>query len=266
MIPYPVTDADDPRIASFRNIRERDLASRDGLFIAEGKVVLSVLFAARRFEPVSVLILDRRLAGMAEVLETAPPDLPVYVAPAQVIDEIAGFHLHRGVLALARRRSPEPLGALVESMPARCMVPVLVNIANHDNVGSIFRNAAAFGAAAVLLDSSCCDPLYRKAIRVSVGAALKVPFSIAGDIDAIFSKLDRAGFRQIALSPGGSATLDRIEPQGRIALYLGTEGEGLPPALMQRMATVRIPMARDFDSLNVAAASAIVMHHFFAEG
>lgn len=261
--PIRIDDPGDPRIGAYRAIRERDLAGRDGLFVAEGKVVLNVLFSARRFEPASALILESRLAGISGTLAIAPDTMPVYVASQQVFDAIAGFHIHRGVLALGRRRADEDAETLLAGLPADALVVVLVGISNHDNVGAIFRNAAAFEADAVLLDGGCCDPLYRKAIRVSVGAALKVPFAVAGDAAALVEALDRHGFAQLALSPRGRREIGAVRHAGRTALYLGSEGDGLPPALMTRMETARIAMSDGFDSLNVAAASAIALHRLW---
>jgi tRNA G18 (ribose-2'-O)-methylase SpoU len=258
--PIRIFDRDDPRIAGYCAIRERDLVGRQGRFIAEGKVVLNVLFSARRFELESVLLLENRLAGMAETLALAPPHLPTYVASREVMDALVGFHIHRGVLALGRRRPDEGVEALLARLPDDALVVVLVGISNHDNVGAIFRNAAAFGADAVLLDATCCDPLYRKAIRVSVGAVLKVPFAMATDAGALFDVLERSGFEQIALTPSGTIEIAELDIARRTALYFGTEGEGLPQALMARMKTVRIGMSEGFDSLNVAAASAIALH------
>lgn len=255
-----IDDAADPRIASYLSIRDRDLAGREGRFVAEGKVVLRMLFEARRFEPESVLVLENRLRGLASVLAAAPPSLPVYVAGQAVMDAVAGFHIHRGVLAIGRRGPPPEVQALLDSLPEHALVLALVGISNHDNVGAIFRNAAAFGADAVLLDATCCDPLYRKAIRVSVGAALKVPFAVAPDGTGLLAALSQAGFSSLALSPSGRIDIGEVAPTRRTALFLGTEGEGLPLTLMRTMQTVRIPMARDFDSLNVAAASAIALH------
>lgn len=260
-----ITDPDDPRIAAYRDIRERDLASRDGLFIAEGKVVLDVLFSAGRFAPRSAFVLESRLQGMLPVLAKAPADMPVYVAAPQVMDRVAGFHLHRGVLAAVERRPAEGADDVLASLPGSALVVVLAGIANHDNVGAIFRNAAAFGVDAVLLDSTCCDPLYRKAIRVSVGAALKVPFAIGGDELALLELVSAAGFEQYALSPSGGIDIAALRRANRTALWLGTEGEGLPETVMSRMRTVRIPIAAGFDSLNVAAASAIALHRLFRQ-
>ena len=259
-----IEDPADPRVAAYTSIRERDLVGREGRFVAEGKVVLNVLFSAARFEVESVLVLENRLSGLADALRTAPASMPVYVASQQVMDAIAGFHIHRGILAIGRKRLADDVASLISALPARALVVVLVGLSNHDNVGAVFRNAAAFGADAILLDETCCDPLYRKAIRVSVGAALKVPFAVAPDAGFIVAALERAGFRQFALSPSGTKDLRDTAADSRTALYLGTEGEGLPETLMARIQTARIGMAPGFDSLNVAAASAIALHHFSA--
>jgi tRNA G18 (ribose-2'-O)-methylase SpoU len=257
-----IDDPGDDRIAAFLDIRERDLAGRQGRFVAEGKVVLDVLLSASRFEPESILVLENRLAGLAGILAKAPPRLPVYVVSGEVLDRIAGFHLHRGILAIGRKGTQPTAEAMLDLMPSDALAVVLVGIANHDNVGSIFRNAAAFGADAVFLDATCCDPLYRKAIRVSVGAALTVPFAFFTDTAGFTAELDRRGFEQLALSPGGRTGIREVSKSGALALYLGAEGEGLPRTLLDRMHTVRIEMAKSFDSLNVAAATAIALHHF----
>lgn len=258
----PIDDPQDPRVGAYLDIRERDLVGRQGRFVAEGKVVLDLLLSTARFAAESTLVLESRLAGLEAVLRKAPADFPVYVAKGDVMDRIAGFHMHRGILAIGTRADPLSAAALLESLPARALVVVPVGISNHDNMGSIFRNAAAFGADAVLLDATCCDPLYRKAIRVSVGAALKVPFAAFDDTESFTVSLDRLGFSQFALSPRGEADIRDAERPPRLALYLGTEGEGLPANLLERLQTVRIGMAPGFDSLNVAAASAIALHHF----
>ena len=262
MVPVRIDDPQDPRVAAYLDIRERDLVGRQGRFVAEGKVVLDVLLSAGRFAAELVLVLENRLAGLYETLRKAPADLPVYVAAGEIMDRIAGFHMHRGILAIGSKGTPQRVEALLSALPASALVIVLVGIANHDNMGSIFRNAAAFGADAVLLDATCCDPLYRKAIRVSVGAALKVPFASFGDPAGFTATLDRLGFSQFALSPRGRTDIRDARRTERLALYLGTEGEGLPAGLLARLQTVRIAMAQGFDSLNVAAASAIALHIF----
>lgn len=261
-----IDDPDDPRIAAYRDIRERDLVGRKRRFIAEGKVVLNVLFQARRFEAESVLVLESRLAGLQPVLKQAPAATPVYVASAGVLDRIAGYHVHRGVLAIGLRRRPQSIEELLAEMPPQALVVALAGIANHDNMGAIFRNAAAFEADAVLLDRSCCDPLYRKSIRVSVGAVLKVPFAQDGDAAGLAENLQRHGFDLLALSPRGELDMAQAERGARVALLLGAEGDGLPPALLARLKTARIAMSGGFDSLNVAAASAIALHRLWRGG
>lgn len=253
-----VTDPADPRIAAYRDVRERDLVGRDGLFIAEGQVVLEKAVAAGRHPIASVLIAGKRVEALAPLLAGLPEATPVYVADQPVLDAIAGFHLHRGILALGRRTVTEA-GVLLARLPERALVVAAAGIANHDNMGGVFRNAATFGADAVLLDPTCCDPLYRKAIRVSVGAALTTPFANAGDPVAA---LAAAGFETVALSPRGEVEIGDFRPSGpRIALLLGAEGPGLPDAILARVRSVRIAMADGFDSLNVATTSGIVLHH-----
>jgi tRNA G18 (ribose-2'-O)-methylase SpoU len=263
-LPIRVKDADDPAVAEFRDIRERDLVGRTGRFIAEGTVVLNMLAlahaAGRGFLAEKILVLENRLAGLEETLAQFPVDVPVYVAPAEVIDAIAGFHLHRGVLALGRKPVPAPLEEMLAALPQTALVTVLSAISNHDNVGAIFRNSAAFGAGLVILDGQSCDPLYRKAIRVSVGSVLTVPFHHGGSLDEIMTTLDAAGFALWGLSPAGRTSIRDIPAQQRTALLLGTEGEGLPPSLIARINTARIDQMPGLDSLNVATAAALSLH------
>jgi len=256
----PITDPSDPRIVAFRDIRERDLVGRDGRFIAEGEVVLNAMARAGRHPLASVLIADKRLDGLAEVLDALPGRPTVFTAGQQVMDAIVGFHIHRGILALGEPVAPPSPEALLATAPQRAVALLLFGIGNHDNMGGIFRNAAAFGAHAVLLAADCCDPLYRKAIRVSVGAVLTTPWArLEPDADPV-GLLERHGFQPLALSPAGGTVLARLTPPPRAAVLLGSEGPGLPPELMARARTVAIPMAGDFDSLNVATTSGIVLH------
>jgi tRNA G18 (ribose-2'-O)-methylase SpoU len=144
---------------------------------------------------------------------------------------------------------------------AGSLVLALSGIGNHDNMGGLFRNAAAFGAGAVLLDAGCCDPLYRKAVRVSVGAALAVPFARLPRGTDLVGLLEEHGFEVLALSPSGSSPLAGLRRPPRAALLLGAEGPGLAPEVLARALTVSIPMAGEFDSLNVATACGIALHH-----
>lgn len=261
-MPVRITEPDDPRIAPYRNIRERDLAGHGGRFIAEGEVVLRVLLTASRLRACSVLVAENRLAPLAPLLERAEADgVPVFTAAPQVMDAIAGFHIHRGVLALGERPGPVTPRDLLKDIAGRSLVVVTVGVSNHDNMGGIFRNAAAFGADAVLLDAASCDPLYRKAIRVSVGASLIVPFSRGHAAEVILTALGEAGFTCLALSPGGEHDVRALPRPERAALLLGAEGPGLPDEIMARAMTVRIGMAGGFDSLNVATSSGIALHH-----
>lgn len=260
----PVTDPDDPRIEAYRDIRERDLVGRAGLFVAEGKVVLSMLLASAFYRPQSLLISARRVASLSAMLAALPDEIPVYSAAQPVLDAIAGFPLHRGILAIGRRVVTPDADALLDAMPAEATLLLLSAIANHDNLGGIFRNAAALGAHGVLLDSDCCDPLYRKALRVSVGTVLTVPFARLAPRQNALALLDRHRFAAIALSPGGGLVLSRWRPTGRTAILLGAEGPGLAAELIARATSVRIPMAAGVDSLNVATASGIVLHHVAA--
>ena len=263
----PITDRDDPRIAPYRAVRERDLVGRSGEFIAEGEVVLRVLLGPRsRCRAASLLVAENRIARLAPLLEALPDEIPVYAASQAVMDAIVGFPIHRGLLAHGLRPPDPGAAALLAERPERALVMGLFGIANHDNMGGLLRNAAAFGVDAVLLDARCCDPLYRKAIRVSVGAALTVPFArLAADDDAALL-LERAGFTALALSPQGVEPLSHVQRPRRAAVLFGAEGPGLDAALLGRVRTISIPMAPGWDSLNVAAASAIVLHHLTQGG
>jgi tRNA G18 (ribose-2'-O)-methylase SpoU len=259
-----IDDPADARIDAYRDIRERDLVGRDGMFVAEGQVVLEKLVASSAYRPLSLLIAAKRLSALEPILAQLPDDVPVFAAAQPVIDTVAGFPLHRGILGIGRRMESPTADALLASLAGDADVLVLSAIANHDNMGGIFRNAAAFGVKAVLLDSDCCDPLYRKAIRVSVGAALLVPFARMARGEDTLGLLDRHGFSTIALSPSGSMLLSEYTPGARNAALLGAEGPGLSPDLIHRTTGVRIAMTAGFDSLNVATTSGIVLHHLSA--
>ncbi len=259
-----IEDPADPRIAEFSQIRERDLTGRAGGFIAEGTVVLRMLAAAhgagRGIRAEKLLLLRNRVEGVADLLAAFPEDVPVYVAESPVLDAIAGFHLHRGVLALGRRDGGGSVDALIRAIPQEALVLVGCGISNHDNIGALFRNAAGFGADAVLLDETCCDPLYRKALRVSVGSVLTMPYAREGSSQALLGRLAEAGYAIWALSPAGEAEIGEIAPERRMALVMGTEGEGLPQAILTRFHTARIAQMPGLDSLNVGTASGIALY------
>ena len=256
-----IENADDPRLDAFRDVRERDLVGRRGLFIAEGEVVVRRALAEGLHPLQTLLLADDRLEKLADLIAEAPPDLAVLAAPQDLFDRVAGFPIHRGILALGRRGPDPGPERLLASAPERALVVAALDIGNHDNLGGIFRNAAAFGAHAVLLGAHACDPLYRKAIRVSVGAALSTPFARLEDDAALPELLAAHGFTAIALSPGGVTPLSALRRPARTALILGAEGPGLPEAILSRCQTVSIPMRSGFDSLNVATAGGIALHH-----
>jgi tRNA G18 (ribose-2'-O)-methylase SpoU len=255
----PIDDPADPRVEPFLNVRERDLVGRQGRFVAEGEVVLAVAAGRGLLE---ALLLDRkRVEALQPILGRLDPATPVYAASQGVLDAVVGFHIHRGILAIGRRPAEISPKVLLAGLPRRSVILALFGIGNHDNMGGLFRNAAAFGAGAVLLAQDCCDPLYRKAIRVSVGAALTVPFARFSPAEDPIAVLEAAGFQPLALSPSGRERLSVLQPPTRAAVLLGAEGPGLPTDLMARALTVRIPMSPGWDSLNVATAGAIVLHH-----
>lgn len=257
----PISDPGDPRLEVFRRLRDRDVAGRDGGFIAEGEVVVRALARSSLHQAECLLLAERRVDRMAPVIARFGPRVAVYSASQAVMDETVGFPIHRGILAFGRRGRTPAAEDLLAELEGPAVVLALFGIANHDNMGGILRNAAAFGARAVLLGADCCDPLYRKAIRVSVGAAFTLPIArLAADED-IVELLARHEFAPLALSPTGETPLHDLAAPARAAVMLGAEGPGLPAAILSRARTVRIPMSGGLDSLNVATTSGIVLHH-----
>jgi tRNA G18 (ribose-2'-O)-methylase SpoU len=263
-----ITSADDPRIAAFQNVKERDLVGREGRFIVEGTVVLRMLAAAHKqakaFAADCVLVLRNRLNGVADILADFPEDVPIYVADGNVLDEIVGFHLHRGILALGKRLDQAEQKPLIETLPEESLVLIGCGMSNHDNLGAMFRNAAAFMADGVFLDETSCDPLYRKALRVSVGSVLSVPYQREGSALAMLESLAAAGFEIWNLSPAGTHEIRQIPKAKRMALVIGTEGEGLPHAVLQRFHTARIAQSPHLDSLNAGTASGLALYQMAA--
>lgn len=234
------------------------------MVIAEGTVVVRRLIDSRY--PIRALLgVSRRYEELAADLQRQTA--PFYIATPELMAEVVGFHLNRGVLATADRIHCAAAGEL--SSGSR-MVAVLEGVGDHENLGAIFRNAAALGVDAVLLGPGCADPLYRRSVRVSMGTVLRVPFAQdLGDIDALLAMLRRQGFTVVALTPGGDALpLSEAGLAGRrVAVVLGAEGPGLSPtALAAADVRVRIPMTAGVDSLNVATAGAIVFAALYSFG
>ena len=260
----PVADADDPRLADYRVVSDPLLCRRRGLFVAESRFVVRELLVHPRLRARSVLATPAALASLGDLLDPrARGALPVYVAPPPVLKQVTGFRVHRGCLALGER-PPPATDADLPALAAARLVVVLEQVGNPDNVGSIFRNAAAFGAGAVLLGPGCCDPLYRKAVRTSIGATLRIPWGGLPDWPGGLRRLRAHGFATVALAPDGDADpLPALaaDPPPRAALVFGAEGAGLSDeaaACVDRR--VRIPMADGVDSLNVATAAGIALY------
>jgi len=258
-----ITDPADERVDDFRDLnsvdRRPDLPTGKGLVIAEGVLVVQRMLASR-FTPHAFLGTDRRLAELSADLASVA--VPFYRASAEVMARIVGFHLNRGVLAASRR--PPELG-VAEVLAGARTVAVLEGVNDHENLGSIFRNAAGLGVDAVIFGAGCADPLYRRAVRVSMGHALLVPFAKAASWPADLNLLRNSGFRLLAMTPSPRArtlseTMDELRDE-KVAVIVGAEGPGLTETVLRVADTrVRIPMARGTDSLNVATAAALAFY------
>jgi tRNA G18 (ribose-2'-O)-methylase SpoU len=262
-----VAGLSDERLADYAGMRDAELRHRQGgspggRFMAEGELVVRRLVESA-FLPLSVLLTPTRLASMRDALERMPEGTPIYLAPQAVMNSVVGFNMHRGVLACAERGPGLEAASLFQG--CRLLV-ALENLTNHDNVGGIFRSAAALGGpgAGILLSPGCCDPLYRKSIRVSMGHVLRVPFATLAPWPAGLEDARRAGFRVVALAPSADAVPiaeAALPPEARVLLLLGAEGPGLTAGAMRAAdVCVRIPMNTDVDSLNVAVAGAVALH------
>jgi tRNA G18 (ribose-2'-O)-methylase SpoU len=258
-----VADAADPRLDDFRDLnsidRRPDLPTGKGLVIAEGVLVVQRMLASR-FTPRALLGTGRRLAELGADLDGL--DAPFYRVTAEVMADVVGFHLNRGVLASASRAAeltvPQVLGGATT-------VAVLEGVNDHENLGAVFRNAAGLGVDAVVFGSGCADPLYRRAVRVSMGHALLVPFAKAKDWPNDLKLLQDKTFRVLALTPEPAApsladAMTGLSGQ-RVAILVGAEGPGLQERTMRSSdLRVRIPMSRGTDSLNVATAAALAFY------
>jgi tRNA G18 (ribose-2'-O)-methylase SpoU len=263
-VPVPhirIERAGDPRVAEYRDVPEPELIRARGLFVAEGRAVVRRLIDDRRYRVRSLLLSDAARGDLEPWLARLDPDVPVYICPATQFLDMTGIDIHRGCLALVERPPASPLDDVLRD--ARLVV-ALEDIANADNVGGVFRNVAAFGADAVVLSPSCCDPLYRKAIRTSMAATLRVPFARINPWPEGLAELRIRGFTLVALTPREPAqALDgfaRSTRPDRLVLLVGTEGAGLSAAV-ERVADwrVRIPMRPSVDSLNLAVATGIAL-------
>jgi tRNA G18 (ribose-2'-O)-methylase SpoU len=256
----PVSDSRDPRLADYVRLTDvhlrRDLEAAHGLFVAEGEKVISRAIAAG-YPVRSLLVTEEKLASLADLAPSCPG--PVYVIGPAAAEALTGYRVHRGALASMRRL---PLPAVADLVNGADRIVVLEDIVDHENVGAIFRCAAALGFDAVILAPRCADPLYRRAVKVSMGAVFSVPYARMDDWRDGIDGLRRAGFRVLALTPAADAApIGEVPGDGRIALLLGTEGDGLSARwLAAADGRVRIPMSGGVDSLNVASAAAIACY------
>ncbi len=255
-----VDDPGDPRLVDYRDLTDvalrRSLEPERGLYMAEGaKVIARAVDAGHR--PRSALVSERWLPSVEPLI---PADVPVYVAPAELLEDVTGYQVHRGALAAMHRPGLPALADLVRD--ARRVV-VLEGVVDHTNVGAIFRSAAALGADAVVVSPTCADPLYRRSVKVSMGTVFQVPWTRAEEWPGALEELRALGFSVAGLALTDDAVpLDRFASTvgERVALVLGTEGDGLSRrALAHVDRAVVIPMRGGVDSLNVAAASAVAL-------
>lgn len=265
----PVDDLDDPRLADYVHLRAPSrrmaLERERGIFTVEGRLSIEMLLASR-YEVRSLFVAEEHVARVASLVHTGAP---IFTMPAASMEAVTGVHFHRGVLAVAERPA---LPAVADLVADAQRILVLEAVNDHENIGAIFRNAAAFGVDAVVLDPTTTDPLYRRSTRVSLGHVLTVPFARVADGEwpGVLHELTDLGFTTLSLTPAADAEpLGKVvaEQPSRIALVLGAEGPGLSEAALRATDRhVRIPMAAGVDSVNVATAAAIALSAFYGHG
>jgi tRNA G18 (ribose-2'-O)-methylase SpoU len=260
-----IDDLGDARLAQYRDVPDPELLRAHGVFVAEGRQVVRQLLASAHFTTRSVLVSPAALEGLRDVLGEREP-LPVYVLPGDRLSALVGFNLHRGCLALGER--PPALSVAswwAQAAPSKLVVAV-ERVGNADNLGALFRSALAFGAGGILLSPGCCDPLYRKSIRVSMGAALSLPYTVDDQWPGSLRAIRNAGVRVLAMTPHPPAreldeALASASAGTAVALVVGHEGDGLTAAAVDAAdERVRIALRTGVDSLNVSAAAAIALH------
>lgn len=251
----------DPRVAEYRDVVEPELIRERGLFVAEGRLVVQRVIDERRYAVRSLLVSEAARQALEPSIARLDRPVPVYVCAAEHFPEMTGFNVHRGCLALVER---PPLATIDDVLVSARLVIVLEEIGNADNVGGVFRNAAAFGVDGVLLSPGCCDPLYRKAIRTSMAATLQIPFARIDPWPDRLAEVRSRGFTIVALTPQSPSepleSFARGPRPNRLAIVVGTEGAGLS-RVVETSADhrVRIPIKPKVDSLNLAVATGIAL-------
>jgi len=259
-----VDSIDDPRLAAYRQLNQRNLTRQSGLFIAEGEKVVERLISSR-FEVASLLA---EAAFVERLAPQLPPDAPIYVARRELLEATIGFNFHRGVLACGRRQPPTQLAPLLAKLPpGRQTIVICDDVQDPTNLGSIIRATAAFGCAAVVLGSQCADPFSRRVLRVSMGTALHLPIVESRDLAADLAALRAANYEIAAAVLEESAEPLKTARRGeRLALLLGNEAHGLAEEWLHWASRrLTIPMQLGVDSLNVAVAAAVMLFHFTTE-
>ncbi|MFI8188886.1 TrmH family RNA methyltransferase [Streptomyces sp. NPDC085946] len=257
-----VDDPDDPRLRDYTGLTDVELRRRrepaEGLFIAEGEKVIRRA-AEAGYAMRSMLLSPKWVDAMRDVVDALRT--PVYVVTPDLAEQVTGYHVHRGALA-SMQRKPLPTAAGLLDTARRVVIMESVN--DHTNIGAIFRSAAALGMDAVLLSPDCADPLYRRSVKVSMGAVFSVPYARLDTWPGDLQQVREAGFALLALTPDERAvSLDEAAPHrmDRVALMLGAEGDGLSARALKAADTwVRIPMSHGVDSLNVGAAAAVAFY------
>jgi tRNA G18 (ribose-2'-O)-methylase SpoU len=258
-----INTLDDLRVSAYRHMSDAAELRTRGLFVVEGRLVVRRLVDLQHWAIESILLTQPAADSLADVLPKA--SAPIYLADQALMNGLAGFNIHRGCLALVRRPPTPTLDRIAAGPLSRVLV--LEGVNNPDNVGGLFRSAAAFGIELVVLGPNSGDPLYRKAIRTSMGATLLLPFATAPQWPGAIADLRSDGFTVVALTPAlGAAPLEEVFPHAKLALLVGSEGSGLTAAAMLAATLrIRIPTTADVDSLNVTTAASIAMYHCFAE-
>jgi len=261
-----VPSLDDPRLAPYRNLKDRELAREGDRFIAEGEHVVRRLLQSD-FEVESLLLARRRAE---EVAPLAPPGVPVYVVDDPLVHEIVGFKFHSGVMAVGRRKPSVSVDAFMRGAHerGRLTLVVLPDIANTENLGSLVRISAAFGADAMILGPHCCDPFWRQSVRVSMGAVFSLPLARSEDLNRDLRALRQSWQLELiaAVTDDDAQPLAASHRASKVALVFGNEAQGLSRDVVEQCQhRVTIPMKLGTDSLNVAGAAAVFLYHFTRE-
>ncbi|MDE0802403.1 MAG: RNA methyltransferase [Acidimicrobiales bacterium] len=257
----PVHDRDDPRLVEVSGLNDAQARARTeaehGCFVVEGLLVLEAVVLQSPYRLRSVLVSESKLQRVLDVL--GDTDVDVFVGTPALLESVTGFPIHRGIIASAARI---PLPSVAELLEPATRVVLVEGLNDHENMGAMFRNAAAFGVEAILLDPTAADPLYRRSVRVSMGHLLHVPWTRTDALPDGLDPLRRGGFTTVALTPAGDTSLHDLRPTDRLAWLVGAEGPGLADATMDAAdIRVRIPIRSTVDSLNVATAAAIAFSH-----